>query len=132
MKKKLLLILLFTFSSNVIASSMGTYKNLIDGINAIEKEPNTLICKNEFVTLSKQIISAANQTMAETIMLMLVDADKNKKSIICVPKNFYLGAREIEDLIMKGFDHSKAPNEEKYTMPAAVFAIMELHRQYPC
>ena len=77
---------------------MGDYINLVHGIKELETSTEGNICKKEIVGLSNSMISAANQTMAETIMFMMVEADRNKKPIFCPPKGFSLSATEVEEL----------------------------------
>lgn len=115
-----------------MAASMGSYINLMHGINQLEHSPDKATCKKEVIDLSKEMISAADQTIAETIMLMIAESARDKNPIFCVPKNFDLNADSVEHFIIRGYETSGLPLEKKQAMPAATFAILELHKKYPC
>jgi len=134
MKKMITLILMFLYAISVpvTAATMGAYMDLTQNIKRLETSTDGNICKKEIIGLSNEMISAANQTMAETIMFMMVEADRNKKPIFCPPKGFWLSADAVEELMIKGYEKSNLSLDKKNSIPAVVFVITELHYKYPC
>lgn len=130
--KTLMLMFLYAISIPVTAATIGAYIDLMHNIKQLETSTDSSICKKEIIGLSNDMISAANQTMAETIMFMMVEADRNKKPIFCPPKGFWLGAGAVEKLMIKGYEKSNLSVNKKNAMPAVVFVITELHHKYPC
>lgn len=132
MKKIFLLLILCCLSSKLLAANMGTTIDLMHSINQLEHLPHKNAYEKQAITDSLNMIAASDQTMAETIMLMIAESARERKPIFCVPTDFDLSANSVEQLIMQGYDRSELPIEEKQAMPAATFAITELHRIYPC
>lgn len=113
MKKILTLIFLSAISIPVMAATMGAYIDLVHNLKRLETSTNGNVCKKEIIGLSNDMISAANQTMAETIMFMMAEADRNKNPIFCPPKGFWLSASAVEGLMIAGYEKSNLPLDKK-------------------
>jgi hypothetical protein len=85
--KRIIVVMLLLVSTNLMATSMGNYIDLSHAISKLERINANGPCKKEIINLSRSVISASNQTIAESLMLMMAEAERNKKPIFCVPKN---------------------------------------------
>lgn len=130
--KKLLAIFLTFFPLISVATNMGNYLDLMDSIELFENLSNNQTYESDVINYSRKMINATNQTIAETIMLIVAESEDNKKPIFCFPEDFYLDSSVIAQLVAEGFNNSKLPINRKRSMPVALFAIIELHKKYPC
>lgn len=131
MKKFLLIVAVFFLTlSCAQAAKVGDYIELWKNINTLKQSTHPQA--KEIIKNLEMMLTTNDQTMAETITLMLATAEQQSKQIICLPKKFQLNNDTIIQLIMDGFNHSTLAIEQKKELPAALFVIEELHRQYPC
>lgn len=123
-------LVLLVFSMKAIAAKMGDYIALWQNINQLKqiRTPQA----SDAVRNLETLLRAIDQTMSETITFMLAQAEMNHQQFTCLPKNFVLNQTTLINLMMSGFNNSTLAFSQKKEMPAAMFVIDELHRQYPC
>lgn len=132
--KKLWVIFLAFISLQSGAGEMGTYLDLVNSIDVVEREAagSNQLCAQCVISYSKRMILATDQAIAETIMFMVAESELNEKPIFCFPDGFTLDGSIVEQLVAEGFKNSSLPIDKKRSVPVSAFAIMELHRKYLC